>query len=228
MRKVEREHIMINREDMMELTRRMTPSRTSFTRVAGCYLDREGEIDGTFNIHFLKLSGSEKKANLEIAKTIPYSKTNQQLKEYRFPQESKKPGSMRQLLEAMKQCGLKNDALMDIFYEQVAAHYQAAHDYAIYVFHDRYDVPVKGNDKERQWESEEVYEYLICAICPLTGDYEPGKPECGFLYPSFVDRSCHEEYVAVFQADPNCPHEELLEKILGGGFFFKESNPGVV
>ncbi len=47
---------MINREDMLELTRRMTPSRTSFTRIAGCYLDRDGEIDGTFNTHFLKLS----------------------------------------------------------------------------------------------------------------------------------------------------------------------------
>lgn len=30
---------MINREDMLELTRRMTPKRTSITRVAGCYVD---------------------------------------------------------------------------------------------------------------------------------------------------------------------------------------------
>ena len=41
---------MINREDMMELTRRMTLSRTSFTRIAGCYMDGNGEIDGTFNL----------------------------------------------------------------------------------------------------------------------------------------------------------------------------------
>ena len=40
---------MINREDMLELTRRMTPARTSMTRVAGCYIDREGEFDGSFN-----------------------------------------------------------------------------------------------------------------------------------------------------------------------------------
>ena len=32
---------MINREDMMELTRRMNVSRTSFTRVAGFYVDEE-------------------------------------------------------------------------------------------------------------------------------------------------------------------------------------------
>ena len=51
---------MINREDMLELTRRMTPARTSFTRIAGCYVDADGDFDGSFNINFLKLSPSER------------------------------------------------------------------------------------------------------------------------------------------------------------------------
>ena len=55
---------MINREDMLELTRRMTPARTSFTRIAGCYVDADGDFDGSFNINFLKLSASEKTKNL--------------------------------------------------------------------------------------------------------------------------------------------------------------------
>lgn len=37
---------MIQREDMLELTRRMTLSHNSFTRIAGCYIDSEGEYDG--------------------------------------------------------------------------------------------------------------------------------------------------------------------------------------
>ena len=48
---------MINREDMLELTRRMTPSRTCMDRIAGGYMDEDGFLDGSFNIHFLKLSG---------------------------------------------------------------------------------------------------------------------------------------------------------------------------
>ena len=48
---------MINREDMLELTRRMTPSRTCMDRIAGGYMDEGGFLDGSFNIHFLKLSG---------------------------------------------------------------------------------------------------------------------------------------------------------------------------
>lgn len=39
---------IINREDMLELTRRMTLTRNSVTRIAGCYADREGIFDGSF------------------------------------------------------------------------------------------------------------------------------------------------------------------------------------
>ena len=67
----------INREDMLLLTRRMTPKRTSITRIAGCYVDRDGFIDGTFNTDFLKLSPKDKEKNLAIAKAIPFAKTNE-------------------------------------------------------------------------------------------------------------------------------------------------------
>lgn len=42
--------------------------------------------------------------------------------------------------------------LMETFYEIVGANYKSKGDYAVYVFHDRYDIPVKGTDHERQGE----------------------------------------------------------------------------
>ncbi|MCB4352391.1 DUF4317 domain-containing protein [Blautia parvula] len=205
---------MINREDMLELTRRMTPARTSMTRAAGSYMDADGDIDGTFNTNFLKLSPSDKGKNLAIAKAIPFSATNKNLKRYRFPEDSMKAGSMRQLLMGMKSCGLKNDVLMETFYDLIAESYESNDGYVVLVYHDRYDVPVKAADHERVGESEEVFEYIICAICPLEGDYEPGKPECGFLFPAFADRSADVDHIDVFQSDTGHPHLELL-KILG-------------
>ena len=39
--------MLINRSDMLELTRRMTDTRTHLVRVAGAYMDEEGCVDGT-------------------------------------------------------------------------------------------------------------------------------------------------------------------------------------
>ena len=78
---------MINREDMLELTRRMTLSRTSFTRIAGCYVDRDGDFDGSFNINFLKLSASERTKKLKLAKEIPFAATNVRSEERRVGKE---------------------------------------------------------------------------------------------------------------------------------------------
>ena len=204
----------INREDMMELTRRMTPARSSFTRIAGCYVDGDGDFDGSFNVNFLKLSAGEKSRNLEIAKAIPFSRTNDQLKKYKCPETAKGPGSVWQLLNAMKNCGLKNDALMDTLYDIIMEHYESREPYGVMIFHDRYDVPVKTSDKERQWESEEVYEYLICALCPLADEYEPDKPLWGFLFPAFTDRSCDWNHINIFHAHGKEEYQSL-DRLLG-------------
>ena len=162
----------IDREDMLALTRRMNVARSSFTRIAGCYVDKDGDFDGSFNVNFLKLSAAEKKKNIELAKAVPFAATNVNLKRYEFAP------------------------------------------YAVYIFHDRYDIPAKAADKERLWESEAVFEYLICVICPLADEYEPGEPECGFLFPAYTDGGADLNHVAVFQKDADRPHLELVRSIL--------------
>ena len=155
---------------MLELTRRMTIARNCFNRVAGAYMDEEGFIDGSFNTHFLKLSPADKEKQLAIAKTIPYAKTNEQLKNFRIDSRQKKPGSIWHLLTALRDCELKNDALLYSLYEYIGERYVVDKPYTIEVFCGNYDVPVKGADKESQWESEEVYRFLVVAVCPTVGD----------------------------------------------------------
>lgn len=198
---------MINREDMLELTRRMTPSRHCFDRVAGAYIDEEGFVDGSFNIHFGKLSPSETVRNLKLAKTVPFSGTNRNLKEYPVPGESETAREMLKLLTGIRECSLKNDALLYTFYEQVGEHLDTAsclkNGYAVFLFHGSYDVPIKASDKQRLWESEEIFDFLICIISPLAGDYEPGEPVWGFLYPAFSDRSADPARIDIFNSDPD-------------------------
>lgn len=204
---------MINRDDMLELTRRMTPTRTCFDRIAGAYINDMGEVEDSFNIHFGKLSGSEKAKNLALAKAIPFAKTNVQLKEYSFSENAKGKDSIYTLLRAIQQCGLKNDALMELLYEQIADGYPVDHEFAVFVFHGVYDIPVKAKDKESLWESEEIYDFIICIISPMAGKYEPAEPVFGFLYPAFSNRSSDESKIDIFHENPECVEEGLLYKL---------------
>ena len=83
------------------------------------------------------------------------------------------------------------------------------------MFYGSYDVPRKGTDKEWIEGSEEVYDFLICAVSPLEGEYEPGKPEFGFLFPAFRERSSDDNYIDIYNSDPDNVQAEVMKLILG-------------
>lgn len=178
----------IDREEMLELTRRMTPERSCFQRIAGGYFDADGFLEDTFNVRFGNLKAAEKKKNLEIAKTIPFSATNIELVERRIPDSAMQPGGIWQLLMGILSCGMENDLLMESFYEQAGTLYRSADPFSIAIFHGVYDLPKKAADQAYLSDGEEVYDFLIGAFCPVSGDYDMGLPDFGFLFPAFRDR----------------------------------------
>ena len=187
---------MIQRENMLELTRRMTPARSHIDRIAGAYYDAEGYIDGTFNTHFKTFHSrkNEKSGTGEGSFTGRDQQTAEGL-----PETGRKPGSIWQLLDGIKKSGLQNDAFLDLLYEMIGERVAPGKESYCFLFHGMYDVPVKGNDKEWQEGSEEVYNYLLCAVGPLEGEYEPGLPEAGFLYPAFRQRSTACDYINLYE-----------------------------
>ena len=202
---------MINREDMLELTRRMTPSRNCFDRLAGVYMDEDGYDTGSFNINFLKLDAKDRDRCLAIAKSIPFSDTNEQLKMYKFPGD--KP-DIYKLLYSLNICELKNDAALYTLYEIIGETYDArGKEYCVYVYHGAYDVPRKAADKEWLQGSEEVYRFLIVAICSCENNI-PSEVQTGFMYPAFSDRSEDRDHILIYENDKNMVHKEIYN-ILG-------------
>lgn len=191
----------IDRDDMLELTRRMSVARNCFSRIAGAYMDEDGFVDESFNTHFLKLTKSEQEKNIKIAKAIPFAKPEDELVNIDMKPQMRSKDSLWQLLMALRECELKNDALLYNLYEYIGERYDPGYPYGIYVFYGNYDVPVKCADNESQWESEEVYRFMICAISPLHDDYEMGTPQAGFLFPAFANRSTDVTSINVFN-DP--------------------------
>jgi hypothetical protein len=86
--------------------------------------------------------------------------------------------------------------------------YRANHEVGIFFFLGKYDIPRKGTDHISQWESEEVYPFLICAVCPVDAEYEPQGVESGFLFPAYKNRAGMQNMVNVFQGEV---HPEILE-----------------
>lgn len=80
----------------------------------------EGYIDNTFNVSFKNMSKHDQQVNLDLAKTIPFSKTNEQLKCYKFPEGDMAYDSIHKLLMALSQYGLKDDLLVQTLCEQLA------------------------------------------------------------------------------------------------------------
>lgn len=191
---------MIDRSDMLELTRRMTLKRTHFTRAAGCYVDRSGDFDGSFNRAFSDLPGADREKLLALAKHIPFAGTNEELSEQPFRQDSTDTREMWRLLYGIRSCGLKNDALLDTFYDIVMEKYHPGMPYSILLFHGAYDIPRKASDGTRLGESENVYEYIICAVCPLLEDYESGTPFWGFLFPAYGGGCADLDHIDVYHS----------------------------
>jgi len=101
-----------------------------------------------------------------------------------FSEPDRRPGSVWQLLMALNECGLKNDAMLDVFYEEFGQRHQTDKSYAIYFFHGSYDVPLKASEGELVGIGRGL---PVSGLCSLSGErrLQAGEPECSFLFPAF-------------------------------------------
>ena len=224
----------MNKKEILELKRRMTKTNCTFTRMCGCYVNAEKEIVLTFNENFLNLGEDELHKYLEIAtKTLSGTRGNNLL-ELTFPKEQEEAGGKQQFLMGLKESKLKNDELSQTFYQLVIDNYDYAGNYLSILVHDVYDVMAKTSDNRTLDESEEVYEYLLGAVCPVTlskaalgyietenrigprmRDWVVGVPDAGFVFPAFTGRSTDIHSVMFYTRDTKEPHDEFMEFILG-------------
>ena len=198
----------MNKKDILEIKRRLSKNGCTFTRVCGCYVDADHNKVTKISETFLNLDDEEFYKYLDIAKKVLSGTIGNNLLELEFPLAEEAAGGRQQFLMGLRESKLKNDDLMDAFYDQVIENYDYVGNYLILVFHDVYDVITKTTDNDNLDESEEVYEYLLCAICPVNltkpglgyladdnrigprvRDWVVGVPDTGFVFPAFTDRS---------------------------------------
>lgn len=229
----------MNKKDILEIKRRFKKEACTFTRMCGCYVDADHNKITKIGETFLNLEDEEFYKYLEIAKKVLSGTIGNNLLELEFPLAEETVGGRQQFLMGLRESKLKNDDLLDTFYDMIIDSYDYVGNYLILIFHDAYDVMTKTSDNGKLDESEEVYEYLLCAICPVNltkpglgyredenriglriRDWVVGAPDTGFVFPAFTDRSTDIHSVMFYTRDTKTPHAEFMEAGLGCGAKF--------
>lgn len=224
----------MRKKDILELKRRLKKDECTFTKMCGCYVNAEKNIILKLNETFLNLEEEEFFKYLEIAKKTLSGTVGNNLLELNFPPDEENVGGRQHSLMGLKMSKLKDEAMLDSFYKLIIDSYDYAGNFLILIFHDAYDVMTKTTDNSKLDESEEVYEYILCAICPVSlakpalgyiedenrigariRDWIVGPPDLGFTFPAFIDRSADIDSIIYYTKNTKDSHPEFMEEVLG-------------
>lgn len=226
----------MNKKEVLELKRRFKKDQATFTQLVGCYVDCNHNKICKFGGKFLTLEEEEYYKYLEIANKVLSGTVGNNLLDLEFPLQEEEVGGRQQILMALRESKLENEELLDTYYDLVIDTYDEAGNYLILLYLDSYDVMTRTRDNINLDESEEVYEYLLCAICPVAlskpglgylegeqrigpriRDWVVGAPDTGFLFPAFNDRSTDIHSTLFYTKNTKEPHSEFMANGLGCG-----------
>ncbi|MCH5275755.1 MAG: DUF4317 domain-containing protein [Lachnospiraceae bacterium] len=225
----------MNKKEIAEIKKQFTQDRCVITRICGCYVDGEKNKKTELKEAFLSLPEEEIFKYFNIFKKALSGTIGRNLINMEFPPETENPGGTQEFLMQLRKSALKDDTLLEEFYDKVIESYYSVENYLILLIHGVYDVPGKATDGEEMFDaSDEVYEHILCCICPVTLS-KPGlaydeesnsfrtricdrvvdMPDIGFLFPAFQDRSADIHSLLYYASKPEELRFDFVESVLG-------------
>ncbi len=225
----------MNKKEILEIRKQFTPANCAITRICGCYVDHEKTKKMESKDAFLSLPEEEAFKYFDIFKKTLSGSVGKNLLNLEFPLDSEMPGGAQEFLLKLRDSKLEDDMLLEEFYDKVIATYEYAENYYIILIHAMYDVPGKASDGMEMFDaSDEVYEYLLMSICPVSlskaglsynaednriqdriRDWIVDMPAKGFLFPAFNDRSTDLHSVLYYTKKSEELQPEMIDQLLG-------------
>ncbi len=198
----------MNKKEIAELRRQYLPERCTISRICGCYVDAEKNIKTTLKEAFLSLPEDDAFKYFTIFKKTLSGTVGRNLLNLDFPLEEEREGGCQEFLLKLRNSKLKDNALIEEFYNKIIETFDYGENYYIILIHVTYDVPGKATDgTEMDDASDSVFEYILCSLCPVhlskpglgynvekncienrTQDWIVDQPMKGFLFPAFNER----------------------------------------
>lgn len=223
------------KQEISEIKKLFTERNCSITRICGCYVDGEKNKKTELKQAFLALPEEEMFKYFEILRKSLSGTIGKNLLNLEFPLESESEGGTQEFLLRLRDSKLRDDALLEQFYDRIIESYEYVGNYLILLIHDAYDIPGRTKDgAELDDASDEVYEYILACICPVdlskTGlsynatenifqnrlrDWVVGMPDTAFLFPAFNDRNADIHSTLYYSKDAAELKDEFIDKVLG-------------
>ncbi|MDY3917666.1 MAG: DUF4317 domain-containing protein [Candidatus Limivivens sp.] len=224
----------MNKKDISEIKKQFTPDNCAITRLCGCYVDGEKNKIAQLKDAFLSLPEEEIFKYFEIFRKVLSGSIGRNLMNMEFPLHTEEYGGTQEFLLRLRDSRLTDESLLDTFYDKVIQSYDYAENYLILLIHAAYDIPGKSSDGLEMFDaSDEVYEYLLCCICPVKlskpglaynaqencfqnriRDWLVELPDLGFLFPAFNDRSTDIHSLLYYTKKPEELHDNLVDQLL--------------
>ena len=225
----------MNKKEIAEIKKQFTQERCAITRICGCYVDGEKNKKTELKEAFLSLPEEEMFKYFAIFRKALSGTVGKNLLTMEFPPASEEAGGTQDFLMQLRASSLKDENLLEEFYDKIIENYYSVENYLILLIHAVYDIPGKSSDGEEMFDaSDEVYDHILCCICPVTLS-KPGlsydeesnafhtricdrvvnMPDIGFLFPAFHDRSTDIHSLLYYAAKPEELRMEFVEPVLG-------------
>ncbi len=225
----------MNKKDISEIKKLFTREKSCITRIAGCYVSAEKEKILQFKEAFSSVPEEEMYKYFDIFRKGLSGTIGKNLLNMEFPlNQELEEGKQTELL-ALKDSELKNEELLDAFYDKMIETYIHPENYLILLIHGIYDIPLKTSDGiENEDASDYVYSFISCYLCPVhltkgglvynaeenritdrLRDWIVDMPEQAFLFPTFNDRNTDLHSLLYYTKKSEVIAEEIMEDILG-------------
>lgn len=225
----------MNKKETLEIRKQFTPANCAITRICGCYVDHEKTKVVETKDAFLSLPEEEGFKYFDIFKKTLSGTIGKNLLNMEFPLKQEAQDGTQKFLMDLRDSKLKDDMLLEEFYNKIIGSYDYAENYYIILIHAMYDVPGKSSDGLEMFDaSDSVYEYLMCSICPVKlskaalsynsehnsiedrmRDWIVEMPTKGFLFPVFNDRASDIHSVLYYTSKPEDLQPALIDELLG-------------
>ena len=224
----------MNDKEIGEIRRHLRRDRSNITKIYGCFVNDNREIITEFSQSTGMMPENEGDKYFALFKRVLSGSVGKNLIDLSFKTAQVAQGAPEhKLLMDLRECKLSDDELLHGFFQKIIDTVTLEGNYLILIGCDSYDVPFKGKDDISDADkSEEVYTYLICAICPVKQTkanlhYVPEEklfhdgamnqpvsaPVLGFLFPAFDNRSTNIYNALYYTHDIKVSQNALIEAL---------------